>query len=83
MKEFDPADKVILAIDGFNKQQAISFLERCPKIKWVKIGLELFSREGPAVINVFKDMDKKIFLDLDKYLFEHRKELFFEVLFFL
>ena len=64
MKEFDPADKVILAIDGFNKQQAISFLERCPKIKWVKIGLELFSREGPAVINVFKDMDKKIFLDL-------------------
>ena len=55
MKEFDPADKVILAIDGFNKQQAISFLERCPKIKWVKIGLELFSREGPAVINVFKE----------------------------
>ena len=64
MKELNPEEKIILAIDGFNRYQAISFLERCPKIKWIKIGLELFSKEGPEVIKVFKDMNKKIFLDL-------------------
>ena len=39
-------------------------LERCPNIKWVKVGLELFIRNGPSVIKVLKDLNKKIFLDL-------------------
>ena len=43
---------------------AISFLKECPDISWVKVGLELFTKEGPNIINTFKDMDKKIFLDL-------------------
>ena len=64
MNKSDPADKIILAVDGLNKHQALSLLEECPKIKWIKIGLELFSREGPEVIRVFRDMNKKIFLDL-------------------
>ena len=64
MNKSDPADKIILAVDGLNKHQALSLLEECPKIKWIKIGLELFSKEGPEVIRIFKDMNKKIFLDL-------------------
>ena len=64
MQQSHPEEKIILAIDGFSKQEAILFLERCPKIKWIKIGLELFSKEGPDVIRTFKEMNKKIFLDL-------------------
>ena len=60
----NPSDKIIVAIDGMDRNEAISFLKGCPDISWVKVGLELFTKEGPAIINIFKDMDKKIFLDL-------------------
>ena len=57
-------DKIILAIDGLDINEAIILLEKCPNIKWVKVGLELFTREGPNVIDILKKMNKKIFLDL-------------------
>ena len=60
----NPSDKIIVAIDGMDRNEAISFLRGCPDISWVKVGLELFTKEGPTIINIFKDMDKKIFLDL-------------------
>ena len=60
----NPSDKIIVAIDGMDRNEAISFLKECPDIAWVKVGLELFTKEGPTIINTFKDMDKKIFLDL-------------------
>ena len=56
--------KIILAIDGFDIFEAKVFLERCPNIKWVKVGLELFTKEGPSVIKILKDLNKKVFLDL-------------------
>tara|TARA_Y100000589_G_C27044195_1_gene584472 strand:- start:249 stop:968 length:720 start_codon:yes stop_codon:yes gene_type:complete len=64
MRVSNPSDKIIVAIDGMDKNEAILFLESCPHISWIKIGLELFTREGPAIIRTFKDMNKKIFLDL-------------------
>ena len=60
----NPSDKIIVAIDGMDRNEAISFLKGCPDISWVKVGLELFTKEGPTIIKIFKDMDKKIFLDL-------------------
>ena len=57
-------DKIILAIDGLEINEAKKLLEKCPNIKWVKVGLELFTREGPDVIDILKKMNKKIFLDL-------------------
>ena len=60
----NPSDKIIVAIDGMDRNEALSFLKGCPDISWVKVGLELFTKEGPTIINTFKDMDKKIFLDL-------------------
>ena len=60
----NPSDKIIVAIDGMDRNEAISFLKGCPDISWVKVGLELFTKEGPTIIKEFKDMDKKIFLDL-------------------
>ena len=64
MKRSNLEDKVILAIDGLDINQAKSLLEKCPKIKWVKVGLELFVREGPGVIEILKGLNKNIFLDL-------------------
>ena len=61
---FNSEDKIILAIDGLNLIQAKLLLEKCPNIKWVKVGLELFVREGPRVIETLKSLNKKIFLDL-------------------
>ena len=60
----NPSDKIIVAIDGMDRNEAISFLKGCPDISWIKVGLELFTKEGPTIIKIFKDMDKKIFLDL-------------------
>ena len=64
MKSLKPEDKIILAIDGLNICDAVSILKDCPSLRWIKVGLELFSREGPSVIKTFKDMNKKVFLDL-------------------
>ena len=64
MKIINSEEKIILAIDGLDTYQAKVFLKRCPNIKWVKVGLELFTREGPSVIKILKDLNKKIFLDL-------------------
>jgi len=64
MKEITSEEKIILAIDGLDIYEAKELLDRCPKIKWVKVGLELFTKEGPKVIKIFKDLNKKVFLDL-------------------
>ena len=64
MSSHNPSDKIIVALDGMNRNEAISFLKSCPDISWIKVGLELFTKEGPTIIKTFKDMDKKIFLDL-------------------
>ena len=60
-------EKIILALDGFNKNEIINFLTKCPQIKWVKVGLELFCKEGPGIIKILRKMGKKIFLDLKIY----------------
>ena len=64
MKKINSEDKIILAIDGLDINEGKFLLENCPNIKWVKIGLELFAREGPRVVNILKGLNKKIFLDL-------------------
>ena len=50
-KRFKSEDKIILAIDGLDVSQAKLLLEKCPNIKWVKVGLELFVREGPRAVS--------------------------------
>ena len=60
-------EKIVLALDGLNKNEILNFLKKCPQIKWVKVGLELFCKEGPDIIKTLKKMGKKIFLDLKLY----------------
>ena len=60
-------DKIIIALDGLNKNEIINLLKNSPQIQWVKVGLELFCKEGPDIIKTLKRMEKKIFLDLKLY----------------
>ena len=60
----NPSEKIIIALDGMNKNNVFNLLEKIPEIVWVKVGLELFVREGPDVLSILKDKGKKIFLDL-------------------
>jgi len=65
MKNIDnPSEKIIIALDGMDKNNVFNLLEQIPEIIWVKVGLELFMNEGPDVLSILRDKGKKIFLDL-------------------
>ncbi|MBP3038701.1 orotidine-5'-phosphate decarboxylase [Bacillaceae bacterium Marseille-Q3522] len=56
---------LIIALDFPSKQEVISFLEKFAGEKlFVKVGMELFYREGAAMIAALKERDQQIFLDL-------------------
>ena len=60
----NPSEKIIIALDGMDKNNVLNLLEKIPEITWVKVGLELFVSEGPDVLSILRDKGKKIFLDL-------------------
>ncbi len=60
----NPREKIIIALDGMNKNNVLNLMEQIPEIIWVKVGLELFISEGPDVLSTLRDKGKKIFLDL-------------------
>ena len=56
---------VIIACDFSSKNEVLTFLDRFQDKKpFVKIGMELFYAEGPAIVNEIKQRGHKIFLDL-------------------
>ena len=59
------AKDVIIALDFPSKAHVMSFLDRFTEEKpFVKIGMELFYAEGPAIVREIKERGHKIFLDL-------------------
>ena len=56
---------VIIALDFPSKKEVSQFLTLFNKEKlFVKVGMELFYQEGPAIIDEIKDKGHHIFLDL-------------------
>lgn len=56
---------LILALDVSTKEEALSILKTIgAELKWVKIGLQLFTRYGPEIVNEISGLGYKIFLDL-------------------
>ena len=56
---------VIIALDFENREKTLSFLDRFTEEKpFVKIGMELYYAEGPAIVREIKARGHKIFLDL-------------------
>ncbi len=56
---------VIIACDFASREQTLAFLDRFTEEKpFVKIGMELYYAEGPAIVREIKARGHKIFLDL-------------------
>ena len=60
------AKDVIIALDFPTESETLAFLDQFPagEKPFVKIGMELYYAEGPAVVRALKDRGHKIFLDL-------------------
>ncbi|MFM7314508.1 MAG: orotidine-5'-phosphate decarboxylase [Cyanobium sp.] len=59
-----PADRIIVALDGMDPDQALSISGRIPQLRWVKVGLELYVAGGPAVVQQLHARGLRVFLDL-------------------
>lgn len=60
--------KIMIALDFSDKQQTLEFLNKFGDEKlFVKIGMELFYKEGPQIVEEIKAMGHNIFLDLKLY----------------
>ncbi len=64
MRENEPC-QLILALDLPNKEEALTMLDRLgDSVKWVKIGLQLFTAYGPDLVREISARGYRIFLDL-------------------
>ncbi len=58
-------DRIIAGLDAPDWGEASSLLEGLPEAcRWVKVGKELFTREGPAAVEGLRQRGKAVFLDL-------------------
>ncbi len=60
----DPAERIIVALDGMEERRALAFAASIPELRWVKVGLELFTAAGPAVVGELRERGLRVFLDL-------------------
>lgn len=58
------SSRVIVALDVPTMDLALSWCDRLPEVEFWKVGLELFTAAGPAVIEALKLRQKRVFLDL-------------------
>lgn len=57
--------EIILAVDIPSAAEVTPLMNKLPaELTWFKVGLELFTAEGPAVLKIISSREKKIFLDL-------------------
>ena len=64
-KNIAHSPQLVVALDFSTAQEALSLAEKLKGVvPWVKVGLELFTAEGPSVVSALKDMDFRVFLDL-------------------
>jgi len=59
-----PAERIIVPLDVATEAAAIALIDRLPQVTFWKVGLELFVSCGPAILNILKSRQKRIFLDL-------------------
>jgi orotidine-5'-phosphate decarboxylase len=64
MNKDDLRKKIIIALDVKNKEEAVAAVSGLKDARTFKVGLELFTAEGPALFKKLKVLRKGIFLDL-------------------
>lgn len=60
----DITKKIIVALDVDNKTKALALISQLPEITTFKIGLTLFTAEGPSLLEEINRLGKGVFLDL-------------------
>jgi orotidine-5'-phosphate decarboxylase len=60
----DLKEKIIVALDVGSRQEALSLVSRLKGAQVFKIGMELFTAEGPGLLEEITGQRKKAFLDL-------------------
>jgi orotidine-5'-phosphate decarboxylase len=56
--------RIIVPLDVPNLNAAIELIDRLPDVTFWKVGLELFVSTGAQIIQVLKEREKRVFLDL-------------------
>jgi orotidine-5'-phosphate decarboxylase len=56
--------QIIVPLDVPTQADAIALLDLLPQVSFWKVGLELFVSCGPAILDILKEREKRIFLDL-------------------
>ena len=65
IRSSDPTRRLIVALDTDSQDQALRLADSLrPELQWVKVGLELFGADGPAVVRRLVSMGLSVFLDL-------------------
>ncbi len=59
-----PAQRIITALDVETKAQALALVRQLNQAGLFKVGLELFTAEGPALLQEIQALGKGVFLDL-------------------
>ena len=65
MSTFDPGNRLIAALDAPGRGEADALTARLAGVpSWVKLGLELFCAEGPAIVADYVGRGLRVMLDL-------------------
>ncbi|MEA2006381.1 MAG: orotidine-5'-phosphate decarboxylase [Acidobacteriota bacterium] len=64
MNEQNFFKRIIVALDVSTKEEALNLVQSLRETEIFKIGLKLFSAEGPELLKTIHSLNKKIFLDL-------------------
>ncbi len=60
----DPAGRIIIALDVDNREKGLALVGQLPEAGIFKVGMELFTAEGPSLLADIKALAKQPFLDL-------------------
>jgi len=66
------AEKIIVALDTDAEQARALAEQLIGKAHWLKIGMTLFYNAGPSIVQEFKDMGYKVFVDLKLHDIPHQ-----------
>lgn len=59
-----PEERLILALDGCDGNEALGLVAGISGLRWVKVGLELFISAGPGIVTQLRSRGLQVFLDL-------------------
>lgn len=62
--DIENRDRIIIALDVPTKEEGIALVSKLKGARTFKVGLELFTAEGPALFKKLKALRKDVFLDL-------------------